>query len=75
MERENLRLHRENEQLKLEIQASLIREEIALVMPHLLKPSRSKKKANHRSQDSTKGSPEGSVGTNPSSTSTGESTT
>jgi hypothetical protein len=38
MERENLRLHRENEQLKLEVQVAQIREEIVMVMPHILKP-------------------------------------
>jgi hypothetical protein len=75
MERENLRLHRENEELKLQIQASLIREEIALVMPHLLKPSKAQKKKDRSSPDSTEPKTEGSGGTKPSSRPTGESTT
>ena len=74
MERENLRLHRENEQLKLEVQAAQIREEIALVMPHVLKP-KVKKTTDRSSQDLTEPKTEGSSGTKPSSANTGESTT
>jgi hypothetical protein len=73
-EREILRLRRENEQLKLEVQASLIREEIAMVMPHLLKPKAQKKKG-HPSPDSKAPKSEGSSGTNPSSAHIGGSTT
>lgn len=75
MERENLRLHRENEQLKLEVQAAQIREEIALVMPHILKPRAQKKTTDRGSRDSKAPSNEGSSGTKPSSANTGESTT
>jgi hypothetical protein len=75
MERENLRLHRENEQLKLEVQAAQIREEIALVMPHILKPRAQKKTTDCGSRDSKAPKSEGSSGTKPSSENTGKSTT
>ena len=75
MERENLRLHRENEQLKLEVQAAQIREEIALVMPHVLKPRSQKKTMKRGSPDSRAPSSAGASGTKPSSANTGESTT
>ena len=75
MERENLRLHRENEQLKLEVQAAQIREEIALVMPHILKPRTQKKTTDRGFRDSKAPSSEGASGTKPSSVNTGESTT
>lgn len=75
LERENLRLHRENQQLKLEIQGSLIREEIALTMPHLLKPSKGKKTKGPSSRASTKRNPGGSCGTKRSSGASGKSTT
>jgi hypothetical protein len=74
LERENLRLHRENEQLKLEVQAAQIREEIALVMPHVLKP-RAKKTTDRTSREATEPKSDGSSGTKPSSATTGESTT
>lgn len=74
MERENLRLHRENEQLKLEVQAAQIREEIALVMPHVLKP-RAKKTTDRSSPESKAPKSEESSGTKPSSANTGKSTT
>jgi hypothetical protein len=75
MERENLRLHRENEQLKLEVQAAQIREEIAMVMPHVLKPRSQKKTTKRGSRDSRAPSSAGASGTKPSSANTGESTT
>jgi transposase-like protein len=37
---ENERLRQENERLKFELKAQQLREEIGIVMPHLLKPSR-----------------------------------
>jgi hypothetical protein len=75
LERENLRLHRENEQLKLEVQAAQIREEIALVMPHVLKPRAQKKTTDRGSRDSKAPSSAGASDTKPSSENTGESTT
>ena len=35
---EMLRLHRENQNLKMHLRAAQIREEIAIAMPHVLKP-------------------------------------
>ena len=78
LEKENLRLHRELQQAKLELQGALIREEIAVVMPHLLKPSRAQKKAGGKkkgSRASTKSGRAGSSGTKPSCEPTGGSTT
>jgi hypothetical protein len=37
---ELLRLHRENQKLKLHLRAAQIREEIAVAMPHLLQPKK-----------------------------------
>jgi hypothetical protein len=75
LERQNLRLHRENEQLKLEVQAAQIREEIAMVMPHVLKPRAQKKTTDRGSRDSKAPGSAGTSGTKPSSENTGESTT
>jgi len=78
LERENLRLHRENTDLKLRLEGALIREELALVMPHVLKPARVQKKLDPRTKgfpDSTPSAPAGSAGMKPSSGTTGNSTT
>jgi hypothetical protein len=75
LEKENLRLHRELSQLKLELQGSLIREEIALTMPHLLKPSKGKKTKEGSSRVSSKRGPGGSCATKRSSGASGGSTT
>lgn len=40
---ELLRLHRENQKLKLHLRAAQIREEIAVAMPHLLQPKKEPK--------------------------------
>jgi transposase-like protein len=42
------RLRRENEQLRFELKAQQLREEIGLLMPHLLKPRRPVKKKNKK---------------------------
>jgi len=78
LEKENLRLHRELSQLKLELQGALIREEIAVVMPHLLKPSgaqKNKDRKKKRSRTSTKRGPGESSGTKPSCEPSGGLTT
>jgi len=78
LEKENLQLHHEVQQLKLELQGALIREEIAVVMPHLLKPGRAQKKEGRRKKRSrtlTKRGPAGSCDTKPSCEPSGGSTT
>jgi hypothetical protein len=50
------------DQLRMELEASRLREEIALCMPHLLKNGGEKKKANMKKVSGRKGSPKRSPG-------------
>jgi transposase-like protein len=75
VELENLRLHRENQELKMQLEGAHIREELALVMPGVLKPRRGAKKGGLSSPDSKSARPGASPGTPPSSGASGSRTT
>jgi hypothetical protein len=68
-------MQEENRQLRIELRAAQIREEIAMVMPHVLKPRAQKKTTDRGSRDSKAPGSAGTSGTKPSSENTGESTT
>jgi transposase-like protein len=72
---ENLRLHRENLELKMQLEAAQIREELALVMPHVLKSRPRDKKRGLPSSPPRKPSPGASPDTTPSSGTTGRPST
>jgi len=74
-ERELLRLQKENRRLKLEAHAAVIREEIAMVMPHVLQPRIQKKTKDRSSPDSRKDITPRCDVTPPSSNPSGSSTT
>jgi transposase-like protein len=75
VEVENLRLHRQIQEMKMQLEAAQIREELALVMPHVLKPKPGDKKRGLPSSPARKPGRDGSPGTTPSSGTTGGQST
>jgi hypothetical protein len=75
VEVENLRLHRQIQEMKMQLEAAQIREELALVMPHVLKPRPGAKKGGLGSPDWKSARPGASPGTPPSSGTTGGAST